>query len=258
MKHNVAIITARGGSESIPFKNLSEICGKPSIFYPIMAAKAAQRIQETFLFTDSDRIGAVAMEYGCRVIRRGQELCGRDVNHGDAICAAIELVREEVQELNIVTILLGDSVMINPELIDLSVNILEVGPQWDSAMSVWQANDDHPYRAMCLSETGGLLSFLTTKYGERAKFQTARQSYPPVYFYDQGVWTFRHDVPGRREGPSPWWWMGKNVFPIIRRWISGRDYHTQLDLDLAEWWINSKQVDFIENRDQINAVLDIT
>jgi len=197
MNSNVVIVTARGGSVSIPQKNLALVAGKPSVTYPILAGKNAARIRQVFVFTDCERIAAVAKELDCQVIKRPKELCGPEVNHGDAICTAIDEVRKHFSDLNIVTVLLGDTVMVNARLIDLSVEILERAPQWHSVMSVWQAHDDHPFRALCLSEDGGLRSFLESKYKERTTFHTARQTYPPVYFYDQGVWTFRAEVARR-------------------------------------------------------------
>jgi CMP-N-acetylneuraminic acid synthetase len=256
MNSNVVVVTARGGSQSIPHKNLALVAGRPSVTYPILAAKSAARIHEVFLYTDSEQIAAVARELDCGVIKRPKELCAPETNHGDAICAAIDEVKKRVENIGIVTVLLGDTVMVSSGLIDISVRILEHAPQWHSVMSVWQANDDHPFRALCLSPDGGLKSFLQTQYGDEGNFHTARQTYPPVFFYDQGIWTFRAEVARRKEGPPPWWWMGKNVFPLIRRWISGRDYHSKLDLDLAEWWINSGQSDVIENTSEIQGLLE--
>jgi hypothetical protein len=76
-----------------------------------------------------------------------------------------------------------------------------------------------------------------------------------VYYYDQGVWTFRSEVASKREGPEPWWWMGKRVFPIVRHWVAGRDFHSGLDVDLARWWLDSGQVDEICNLSEIGEVL---
>ena len=35
----ICIIPARGGSKGLKLKNLREVCGKPLIYYPIIAAK---------------------------------------------------------------------------------------------------------------------------------------------------------------------------------------------------------------------------
>ncbi|MAG71582.1 MAG: hypothetical protein CL471_15015 [Acidobacteria bacterium] len=43
-KTSWGIITARGGSKSIPLKNLVPVCGRPLIEYSINAAKKAQTL----------------------------------------------------------------------------------------------------------------------------------------------------------------------------------------------------------------------
>ena len=96
--------------------------------------------------------------------------------------------------------------------------------------------DDHPYRALRINKDGFLESFVK---GMRP--DTNRQSYPDIYFYDQGPWTVRYATLLRsvdtRDGPGPWWWMGKRCKPIEKMWVTGRDIHSSLDVWLAEQWV---------------------
>lgn len=246
---NVAIITARGGSQSIPDKNIMDICGKPALGYVIGAAKEAELIGEIYVTTDSEKIKEVGLKYNCRVIDRPPHLCLPDANHGDVMVHAVDIVREEFPDLNIVTVLLGNTVMVNGKLIDLSIQILNQNLKFDSVMSVWEAGDDHPYRALKIGEAGFLESFLNIEAG------TSRQYYPQVYYYDQGVWTFRYHCVYQREGPNPWWWMGKRCFPIIRNWVTGRDFHSRLDLKISEFWLKNNCSDEISNLEQIEKLL---
>jgi N-acylneuraminate cytidylyltransferase len=104
-------------------------------------------------------------------------------------------------------------------------------------MSVWEAQDDHPMRALQIGEDG-----LLETYGkEEREAHTNRQSYPKAYFYDQGVWTFRKNCVKERSGPMPWWWMGKRCKPIIRPWVTGRDIHGPLDIEISEYWVRMKK-----------------
>jgi len=52
----IAFIPARGGSKSIPFKNVKLIAGKPLIQWVIEAACNCNTIQEVYISTDSDLI----------------------------------------------------------------------------------------------------------------------------------------------------------------------------------------------------------
>jgi N-acylneuraminate cytidylyltransferase len=52
----VALIPARGGSKSIPFKNIKEINGRPLIYWVIDAAINSELIDEVYVATDSEEI----------------------------------------------------------------------------------------------------------------------------------------------------------------------------------------------------------
>ena len=60
----VGIIPARGGSKSIPGKNIKLLGGRPLIAYSIMASKLSRDIQRTIVSTDSEEIREVALRYG--------------------------------------------------------------------------------------------------------------------------------------------------------------------------------------------------
>ena len=71
MKKNKAkilgIICARGGSKSIPLKNIKKFCGKPLIAWSILTAKRSKYIDRLIVSTDSPEIAKVAKEYGAEV-----------------------------------------------------------------------------------------------------------------------------------------------------------------------------------------------
>jgi CMP-N-acetylneuraminic acid synthetase len=237
----VAIITAKGGNQSIQDKNIINVCGKPILYYPIKAAKEASLIDDVFISTECSKIKAVAKEYGVKIIDRPEELAQPDTNHGDVIVHAARFVKTNFySDLEIVTILLGNTVMISGDIIDITVKKLYEDSSLDSCMTVWKAQDDHPYRAMMINRDGYLESFL-----KDLKVDINRQSYPDVYFYDQGPWTIRYDTIERcvktKEGPGPWWWMGKKSLPVERLWVTGRDIHSELDVAIAEWWAGKER-----------------
>ncbi len=222
---NAAIVTARAGSKSIPDKNVLPVGGRPLVSYPIRAALEAERIAEVYVSTDGERIAAAARELGCVVIERPPELCGDRVNHGEVIRHAVRWVDQRMPELENVVVLLGNTVMVDGALIDRCLGLLDERPELDSVMTVWEAADDHPLRALEIRD--GVLR----PYGDPERHvSTERQSYPKAYYYDQGVWAFRKECVERRDGPSPWWWMGRRCRPLVRTWVTGRDIHTDFDV----------------------------
>lgn len=66
----VAVILARGGSQGIPRKNLTNFCGKPLLAWSIEQASAATGIDSVWVSSDDDEILAVGEEYGARSIKR--------------------------------------------------------------------------------------------------------------------------------------------------------------------------------------------
>jgi CMP-N-acetylneuraminic acid synthetase len=63
----VAIIPARGGSKSVPKKNIRLIYGHPMIAYSIAAAKLSKQTQRTIVSTDSEEIAEISRRYGAEV-----------------------------------------------------------------------------------------------------------------------------------------------------------------------------------------------
>ncbi len=79
---NVALIPVRGGSKSIPLKNIKEICGKPLVYWTAKAACECKSIDAVYVATDSidikrevDRFCASEKELftKLKVIERSQE-----------------------------------------------------------------------------------------------------------------------------------------------------------------------------------------
>jgi len=232
---NAAIVTARKGSKSIRDKNVYNVAGRPMVAYPIQAAIDADRIDRIYVSTDGEAIAQASTELGCEIIWRPEELGGDTVNHGDVIKHAVEYVDQRNTGLENVVVLLGNTVMVDGPLIDEALGMLDDNPGLDSVMSVWEAADDHPLRAMEIAD-----GILQAYGGVDRQVSTERQSYKKAYYYDQGVWAFRKDCVQRRDGPNPWWWMGKRSAPIVRTWVTGRDVHTHMDVGIAEWWLREQ------------------
>ena len=53
---NVAFIPVRGGSKSIPLKNIKEICGKPLVYWCMKAACECPEIDKVYISTDSAQV----------------------------------------------------------------------------------------------------------------------------------------------------------------------------------------------------------
>lgn len=60
---NVAYIPVRGGSKSIPLKNIKLFCGKPLVYWTIKACSECQDIEVVYVATDSEKIKHTINEF---------------------------------------------------------------------------------------------------------------------------------------------------------------------------------------------------
>jgi CMP-N-acetylneuraminic acid synthetase len=237
---NIVLITAKGGNTSIKNKNLLEMEGKTFLGWQLSYANDAKLVDEVFVSTEDDLIKKEAIRYGAKIIDRPSEYSQPKTNHGDAILHGAKAAREMLgEDIGTVTILLGNTLMNSAGDIDATIEAVNKNPEADACMTVWQAQDDHPYRAMTIGEDGYLKSFLDMK-----NIDTNRQSYPEVVFYDQGPWTVRYSSLIKSKhgvtGPACWWWMGDKVIPVVRLWVTGKDVHTMLDVEVSRAWIKNE------------------
>lgn len=73
---NVAFIPVRGGSKSIPMKNIKEMAGKPLVYWTLKAANGCKYIDKVYVATDSDEIKSTVESFEMEkviVIRRSKE-----------------------------------------------------------------------------------------------------------------------------------------------------------------------------------------
>ena len=74
----VAVIPARGGSKTVPRKNIKLLNGKPLIFYTIKEALKSKYIGRVLVSTEDKEIAQISKEYGAEVIERPLELAHDD------------------------------------------------------------------------------------------------------------------------------------------------------------------------------------
>ena len=60
----IAFIPVRGGSKSIPLKNVKSFCGKPLVYWTARAAQYTKEIDEVIIGTDSEEIKKTVLAFG--------------------------------------------------------------------------------------------------------------------------------------------------------------------------------------------------
>lgn len=193
-----------------------------------------------FVSTEDKLISDLALKEGVEIIDRPQELSTAESQHKDVIRHAVLEVEKLHPEVENFVVLLGNTVQVTAQIIDQCLTMLDTG-DCDSVATVWKAQDDHPYRALCVGTDGFAKPFMDVEAGSN------RQSYPPVYYYDQGVWAFKKHCALEMKGPKPWLWLGGKCRLVERPWVTGRDIHSWIDVSASAWYLSAIQCMDLEN-----------
>lgn len=133
MPRTVAFIPVRGGSKSIPLKNIKPMCGKPLVYWTAAAANGCEAIDEVFIATDSGEIRATAEGFGLakvRVIGRSAESASDGASTESAM---LEFAREH--EFDDIVLIQATSPLL--EATDLDKGFMRYSePDVDSVISV--------------------------------------------------------------------------------------------------------------------------
>lgn len=132
----LAVVPARGGSRTIPRKNLILLAGKPLIAHAIERANLAQTIDRVVVSTDDGEIAAIARKYGAAVVQRPLEISGDSSPSEAALLHTLDFLREaENYEPDLLILLQCTSPLTLPEDIDGTVRAL-LDENADSALAV--------------------------------------------------------------------------------------------------------------------------
>ena len=165
-KHEIeilALIPARGGSKSIPRKNIYPIAGKPLIAYSIQQALESKYITRVIVSTDDEEIAEVSRKWGAEVpfirpmkISHDQSLDIEVFEH-----ALRWLNKNEAYQPELIVHLRPTGAVCRVALIDQAVEAILSHPEADALRSV-QIAKQNPYK-MWFIENGLLKPILQLK-----------------------------------------------------------------------------------------------
>jgi CMP-N,N'-diacetyllegionaminic acid synthase len=134
--HVLAVIPARGGSKSIPLKNIQPLAGKPLLAYTIEAAKQSRHLDRCVVSTDHDDIAKVATAYGAEVIHRPPEYATDQASTELALLHAVGALREAGYRPDYVVTLEPTSPFRTAELINRCIELAMKQTEADCVMTV--------------------------------------------------------------------------------------------------------------------------
>lgn len=225
-----ALIPARGGSKSIPRKNIRLFAGHPLIAYSIAAGLASEMVTRVIVSTDDEEIAAVAAEYGAEVpFLRPAELAQDETPDLPVFQHALTwLADNQGYHPQIVVHLRPTSPLRRTGHIDQAVLRLIERPEADSVRSVC-VPFQNPFKMWRITEEGFLHPLLKSEL--REPYNLPRQSLPAVYWqtgYVDAAW--RETIMEKNS------MTGETILPLIM----GSD--EWVDIDSPDDWLRAERL----------------
>jgi len=123
MKNIVCIILARGGSKTIPKKNLINFCGKPLLKWSIDQAKNTRYISSIWVSSDDDKILKFAKKNGVNIIKRPKSLSTSKSSSVSGWIHAINHIEKNEKPIDMVIALQATSPVREPKDIEKGIKI---------------------------------------------------------------------------------------------------------------------------------------
>jgi len=185
-KKIIAIIPARGGSKSIPQKNIINFCGKPLVVWSILQAKESKKINAIYVSTDNKEIASVSKQYGAEIIWRPKEISGDLSPSEEALKHAINKISKENpgSKINYVVFLQATSPLRKSKDIDNAIKKI-ISENADSLFSGAKLGDFYIWE-----KTGKKLKSLNYDYKKRKR----KQDFGKQFVENGSIYIFKPEI----------------------------------------------------------------
>jgi CMP-N-acetylneuraminic acid synthetase len=230
--HKVAaLVPARGGSTSVPNKNLQKLGDRPLVAWPIRTAMSTPEVDKVYTTTDNEEIATVSREYGASVIDRPPELATDDA-------LVIDAVEHAIDHLSDIGNYPDQIVLLEPTCPFRSVENVKkcldrISEEYNSASTFTEA-DPNPHRTWTLTENE------PEPFVDGANPWVPRQQTPEVYQLTGACYAFETDVFSRDDDPGLL--FGRSA-AIEMSQLRSLDIDTPVDLQVARSMIAEGLID---------------
>ena len=218
----IAVIPARGGSKSIPGKNIRNLGGKPLIAWSIDVAKQVAEIDRIIVSTDDGQIGSVALECGAELYRRPPHLATDESLVIDAIKDLYQTLRQEGEACEWMILLEPTCPLRTANDVRQCLRLIGQG-RYDSVASFKDA-DLNPHRAWRLVDE------VPEVFIPGAVPWLPRQKLPKAYQLNGAVYVFRAALVAHEARALLVGRMGAVLMPAER----SHDIDNYLDFQIVE------------------------
>ncbi len=221
----LAIVPARGGSKSIPYKNIVNLGGRPLISYCLQAVKKSKLVDRLIVTTDDLKIAKVAKKYGAEVpFLRPKELAQDSTPTIPVIEHALKWLEDsQGYKPDFILLIEPTTPFIKTDQINKAFKMM-IDKQADSSTTVISVpRIFHPYHIRLASDEGSL-SF---EQPEMHYKHPSRQLDPKRYAHGN-LWWFKRNLFLKNKKIE----VGKLVGLEIDM-ASAHDINDRFDLEMA-------------------------
>lgn len=237
-----AVLFGRAGSQALPGKNVMRILGRPSLHYPLLAARASGVARDVYVSTDSDEIGRLAEALGARRIQRPAPLASHAALLEDAIHWTFQTIDAQAGgAYDAYLILLCNAVTVLPDRIREAAAQLARDPEADAVATAARWPMFSPVRARTPDAAGEAIeSYVPWDVLERSVAVSCdRNQSAPCYFFDHSfTLARRRTLAALPQQPGPFRWMGRRI-RFIEQAPGCGDIDLPWQVPVAEWWLRA-------------------
>jgi CMP-N-acetylneuraminic acid synthetase len=226
----LALIPARGGSKSIPRKNIRLFAGVPLLAYSIRAGLAAGSVDRVVVSTDDEEIAAIARQYGAETpFLRPPALSGDETPDLPVFQHALSWLSEQEGFIpEVVVQLRPTSPFRRVQHIDQAVKALLERPEADAVRTVC-VPFQNPFKMWCIAEDGFMHPLIQTSLSEA--YNMPRQILPTVYWQTGYVDAARSSTILKKNSMT-----GENILPLVI------DPSEWIDIDSPDDWRRAERL----------------
>lgn len=237
----LTIIQARGGSKSIPRKNIKLLAGKPLLAWTVEAAKKAKSVTRVILSTDDEEIAAVGKQYGAEVpFMRPAEFATDSAKSVGLIKHALDwLFEHENYRPDVIAQLKPTNPLRDASHIDACVESFLATPELDSLITVTKS-PAHPLKMWKF--TGDMVEpFIPEEvFGIKEAAKLPRQALPEAFVQNSCVNIIHPDTIFKKNSS-----IGKRIKGYAMEREDSINIDTLFDFEIAELLMKKKTQNFL-------------
>jgi CMP-N-acetylneuraminic acid synthetase len=227
----LSIIPARGGSKSVPRKNIVKVNGFPLISYTIKAALMADCLTDIVVSTDDPEIAEISKKFGAQIpFVRPLDLASDEAQSAPVIGHALDFMEKlNGFKYDAILMLQPTSPLRTSQHIQESIDLFK-SQECDSVVSVVSVGGNHPFRMKRLVNNH-LVNYVDQGFWN----MKPRQSLPDVYIRNGAIYLISREAFLQQQQL-----IGDKCLGYVMNDSESTNIDTPIDLKIAELLLKEK------------------